>query len=73
MVSGLRPKLDKLHQQSDEILQSIIDDHQTRVGADQRRLDDEEEDLVDVLLRVRRAGDLEIHLNRRQYHFVRCR
>ncbi|CAM8928431.1 unnamed protein product [Rhodiola kirilowii] len=62
MVSGLRPKLEKLHQKSDEILQEIIGDHQPRAGEDQTSFKDEQEDLVDVLLRVRRGGDLEIPL-----------
>ncbi|CAM8896975.1 unnamed protein product [Rhodiola kirilowii] len=56
-LSGYRPKLEKLHKQSDEILQGIIDDHVENPNTDLSH-----EDLVDVLLRIRKAGDLDVPL-----------
>ncbi|CAM8922913.1 unnamed protein product [Rhodiola kirilowii] len=56
-LSGYRPALEKLHKRSDEILQGIIDDHVENPNADASH-----EDLVDVLLRIRKAGDLDVPL-----------
>jgi len=52
-ISGLKPKLEKLHKQADLIMQNIIDEHRevnkSRVNED--RGEELEEDLVDVLLK----------------------
>ncbi|PNX82369.1 cytochrome p450, partial [Trifolium pratense] len=51
-MSGLKPKLEKLHKQADKIMQNIIDDHReankSRVNEDEG--EKVEEDLIDVLL-----------------------
>ncbi|KAK2387019.1 cytochrome P450 71D11 [Trifolium repens] len=51
-ISGLKPKLEKLHKEADKIMQNIIDDHRE---ANKSRLNEDEgekveEDLVDMLL-----------------------
>lgn len=52
-LSGIKPKLEKLHKQADTIMQNIIDEHRevrrSRVNEDHAK-EVEEEDLVDVLL-----------------------
>ena len=58
LISGIRQKFEKLHQDIDRILGNIIEDHKQKkmdvksdgVGA--------EEDLVDVLLKLQMHGDL---------------
>ncbi|XP_031278241.1 LOW QUALITY PROTEIN: cytochrome P450 71D10-like [Pistacia vera] len=61
MISGTDLKLEKLHQKSDGILENILNDHKekerTKIGEREVK-----EDLVDVLLRVQREGDLEFSL-----------
>ncbi|WJX37497.1 hypothetical protein P8452_25257 [Trifolium repens] len=49
-ISGLKPKLEKLHKQTDKILQNIVDEHR---GVNKSRVNEDhgEEDLVDVLLK----------------------
>lgn len=51
-ISGLKPKLEKLHQQADRIMQNIINEHreaESRANEDQG--EEVGEDLVDVLLK----------------------
>ncbi|CAK8565719.1 unnamed protein product [Lathyrus sativus] len=52
-LSGLKPKLEKLHKEADMIMQNIIDEHRevrkSRVNEDHAK-EVEEEDLIDVLL-----------------------
>ncbi|KAL5077393.1 hypothetical protein RYX36_016377 [Vicia faba] len=52
-ISGLKPKLEKLHKQADMIIQNIIDENRevrkSRVNEDHPK-EVEEEDLIDVLL-----------------------
>ncbi|XP_004506686.1 cytochrome P450 71D9-like [Cicer arietinum] len=56
-ISGLKPKLEKLHQQADIIMQKIINEHREvnklRANEDQ----EVEEDLVDVLLKQNCLSD----------------
>jgi flavonoid 6-hydroxylase len=49
-ISGLKPKLEKLHKQTDKILQNIVDEHRE---VNKLRVNEGhgEEDLVDVLLK----------------------
>ncbi|KAL2347888.1 hypothetical protein Fmac_001888 [Flemingia macrophylla] len=57
LVTGLRPKLERLHRQMDRILGDIIDEHK---GAKSKTKDgncEAEEDLVDVLLRFQDGND----------------
>jgi cytochrome P450 len=58
LITSARKQLVKLHKKIDHILDSIILDHQ------QRRVGNHEnEDLVDVLLRIKDDGDLQVPLS----------
>ncbi|XP_061359422.1 cytochrome P450 71D9-like [Gastrolobium bilobum] len=51
-ISGLKPKLEKLKQKSDKILQNIINEHREgKLRSAQGQDEDAREDLVDVLLK----------------------
>ncbi|KAL7249123.1 hypothetical protein ACSBR1_011316 [Camellia fascicularis] len=56
--SGIRGTLEKMHKRIDQILENIVHEHRER-----KRITEsgkgEEEDLVDVLLRIQKHGDLE--------------
>ncbi|KAI3944293.1 hypothetical protein MKW92_019869, partial [Papaver armeniacum] len=59
-ISGLKPKLEKLHQKIDRILDNIIEEHKKNQKRNQANvLGEIGEDLVDVLLRVQENGELE--------------
>ncbi|KAL6313860.1 hypothetical protein AAG906_010279 [Vitis piasezkii] len=51
LISGMRPKLEKLHQEADKILENIIHEHKARGGTTKIDKDEPDEDLVDVLLK----------------------
>ncbi|KAI3754117.1 hypothetical protein L2E82_26283 [Cichorium intybus] len=56
-LSGLRPKLEKIHQKFDKMLDDIIKDHKThQVDVSQHHL------LFDVLLKLQEHGNLELPL-----------
>ncbi|XP_027930342.1 cytochrome P450 71D9-like [Vigna unguiculata] len=51
-ISGLKSKIEKYHQQTDQIMQSIVDDHRkTKSSAAQGQGELVENDLVDVLMK----------------------
>ncbi|KAL5549560.1 hypothetical protein UlMin_004791 [Ulmus minor] len=61
-VSGLRKKLEKLHREIDRILGNIIEEHRedmTKLKQDGDGVGDLDEDLVDVLLKLQKSGDLD--------------
>ncbi|XP_050218061.2 premnaspirodiene oxygenase-like [Mercurialis annua] len=58
-ISGMVPKIKKIHQTADSIYQSIIDDHRTK-RAEAKSDAYDEEDFVDVLLNCQEQGDLDI-------------
>ncbi|KAK2639944.1 hypothetical protein Ddye_027739 [Dipteronia dyeriana] len=63
VISGMKSKFQKLHQEQDRILGDIIDEHKERrqtTKTGQKETD--EEDLVDVFLRLQQDGDLEFPL-----------
>ncbi|TXG67688.1 hypothetical protein EZV62_008963 [Acer yangbiense] len=63
VISGMKSKFEKLHQERDRILGDIIDEHKERrqtTKTGQKEADGE--DLVDVFLRLQEDGDLEFHL-----------
>ncbi|KAK8527119.1 hypothetical protein V6N12_054344 [Hibiscus sabdariffa] len=61
LMSGTRMKVDKLHRDSDKILENIVNEHkeQRNKGDHQGTL---EANLVDVLLQLQQQGDLEFPL-----------
>ncbi|CAK8565721.1 unnamed protein product [Lathyrus sativus] len=63
-LSGMRPKLEKLSQQVDRILERIIDDHkETRSRRDKQGLAEADEDLIDSLLKFHdNDRDTDFHL-----------
>ncbi|KAL5178067.1 Cytochrome P450 71D9 [Glycine soja] len=51
-ISGLKPKLEKYHQQADRIMQSIINEHrEAKSSATQGQGEEVADDLVDVLMK----------------------
>ncbi|KAF6153767.1 hypothetical protein GIB67_001000, partial [Kingdonia uniflora] len=57
-ISGIKPRLEKMHLKFDGILDGIIKDHKkNKAGANKGESD---EDLVDVLLRVQEDGNLDV-------------
>ncbi|XP_028799772.1 cytochrome P450 71D10-like [Neltuma alba] len=64
VITGLKRKLEKLHELGDGILQEVIAEHRERNDKRSEDGDDEahQEDLVDVLLRVQKENDLDIHI-----------
>ncbi|XP_059666542.1 desmethyl-deoxy-podophyllotoxin synthase-like isoform X2 [Cornus florida] len=64
LISGLRPKLEKVHRKVDMVLDRIIVEHKAKKTATETTTDrgEADEDLVDVLLKVQEHGDLEFPL-----------
>ncbi|GMN62060.1 hypothetical protein TIFTF001_031137 [Ficus carica] len=65
MISGMRRELLKLHGEIDEVLDKIINEHEEKkmiFGEKGHDHDDDQEDLVDVLLRLQKNGDLDPRL-----------
>ncbi|XP_020218192.1 cytochrome P450 71D8 [Cajanus cajan] len=62
-ITGKKAKLEKLHKQVDKVLEIIVKDHQERkIGVKEGRVEAEEEDLVDVLLRIQQSDNLDIKM-----------
>ncbi|KAG8386036.1 hypothetical protein BUALT_Bualt03G0107200 [Buddleja alternifolia] len=61
MISGLRSRLMKLHQQADKILEGIIHEHKLAANNADDKGEKQQEDLLDVLLKFQDDG-LEIPL-----------
>ncbi|CAI8585967.1 unnamed protein product [Vicia faba] len=58
VVSGLRPKLERLHRQIDELLVKVIIEHkEAKLKENQGQCGEVEEDLVDVLLNFQCGND----------------
>ncbi|XP_059646216.1 desmethyl-deoxy-podophyllotoxin synthase-like [Cornus florida] len=63
-ISGLKPRLEKMHQKLDRVLTNIIDEHKAKkVSIQTGDGEADHEDLVDVLLRLQKEGNLEIPLS----------
>ncbi|KAJ9128521.1 hypothetical protein P3X46_034919 [Hevea brasiliensis] len=62
-MSGLRPKLEKVHRQVDRIIESIIREHKSQATASQVGSGNEVEDLIHVLLKLQEQGNLEFALS----------
>ncbi|XVF29944.1 hypothetical protein REPUB_Repub16aG0014700 [Reevesia pubescens] len=62
-ISGLKSKLEKLHQAFDRILENIVNEHKVRrIRMMEAGNEQVEGDLVDVLLKLQHQGDLEFPL-----------
>ncbi|KAM7501065.1 hypothetical protein LguiA_025479 [Lonicera macranthoides] len=59
VISGTKPKLEKLHREMDQILNNIIDDHRNKLASPKKGEEDDYEDLLDILLRLKESGNLE--------------
>jgi len=56
-LSGLRPKVERLHKQIDHILEGIINEHKEAKSKAKEGHGEAQEDLVDVLLKFQDGGD----------------
>ncbi|CAK8570875.1 unnamed protein product [Lathyrus sativus] len=59
LVSGLRPKLERLHRQVDELLEKVIIEHKEAKSEAKQGQGDAEEDLVNVLLNFQGGNDID--------------
>jgi len=57
LVTGFKPKLERLHQQIDRILENIIIEHKETKSNGKEGQSAESEDLVDILLKLRDGND----------------
>ncbi|GFZ12597.1 hypothetical protein Acr_23g0009820 [Actinidia rufa] len=62
VITGMRSRLEKLQKRLDKILESIVNEHRDGKRATEGGKSREAEDLVDVLLRIQKHGDLEFAL-----------
>ncbi|CAL5390295.1 unnamed protein product [Camellia sinensis] len=62
VISGMRRTLEKMHKRIDQILENILNEHRERKRMTESGKGEAEEDLVDVLLRIQKHGDLEFPL-----------
>ncbi|KAH1163677.1 hypothetical protein AAZX31_01G166400 [Glycine max] len=64
LINGRKAKLEKMQEQVDKIVDNILKEHQEKRERARRegRVDLEEEDLVDVLLRIQQSDNLEIKI-----------
>jgi cytochrome P450 len=62
VISGVRPKLEKMHKDADRIMEKIITEHKAKKTAAKAEEAATEEDLVDVLLKFHEHGDSEFSL-----------
>ncbi|KAK2985145.1 hypothetical protein RJ640_004826 [Escallonia rubra] len=61
VISGLQPRFEKIHKKVDKILDNILNEHKNRTIMPTGK-GDANEDLVDVLIRYQKHGDLEFPL-----------
>ncbi|GAU23760.1 hypothetical protein TSUD_128650 [Trifolium subterraneum] len=66
-VTGMRPKLEKLHKKIDRILDIIINDHKEKKSRTNNCLVEGEEDFIDVLLKFEdgSSSDLDFYLTKK--------
>ncbi|XP_061376226.1 cytochrome P450 71D8-like [Gastrolobium bilobum] len=71
ILTGLKPKLEKIHKRADQILENIVTMHQEKQArAKEVKGDAKQEDLVDVLLRIQQSCSLEIQITTRNIKAV---
>ena len=59
VITGSRSRVEKLHQGMDRVLQNLVSDHRDKTLYTLAFGEEDREDLVDVLLRLQKNGDLE--------------
>ncbi|KAK7371895.1 hypothetical protein VNO80_05262 [Phaseolus coccineus] len=59
VITGIRTRVKKIHQGMDRVLQNIVRDHRDKTLDTLAFGEEDREDLVDVLLRLQKNGDLE--------------
>ncbi|KAK7302313.1 hypothetical protein RJT34_13199 [Clitoria ternatea] len=64
LVTGLRPKLERLHIEIDQILENIINEHKEAKSKDKDDQSHDAEDLVDVLIQYEDGSNQDFSLNR---------
>ncbi|CAL9018108.1 unnamed protein product [Prunus brigantina] len=57
LIGGIRPKLERLHKETDRIMENIIKEHKKDRATSESGEDKAEEDLVDVLLKFHERGN----------------
>ncbi|MBA0550252.1 hypothetical protein Golax_017854 [Gossypium laxum] len=62
VISGIRPKLEKLHGEADRILENIISEHKER-RIEGNGSGEDEKDIVDMLLDLQQHGNLDFPLS----------
>jgi len=63
LITGMKQKFENLFQQSEKVVQGILDDHKERMMVETTcQGQEEEEDFVTALLKLQKNGDLEIPL-----------
>ncbi|KAA8549910.1 hypothetical protein F0562_001594 [Nyssa sinensis] len=59
LITGMQPTLEEMHRRIDQILEKIVNEHKKRKGTIETGMEEAEEDLVDVLLKFQKHGDLQ--------------
>ncbi|CAL5394853.1 unnamed protein product [Camellia sinensis] len=62
VICGIRRTLEKMHKRIDQILENILNEHRGRKRITESGKGETEEDLVDVLSRIQKHGDLQFPL-----------
>ncbi|KAK6934579.1 Cytochrome P450 [Dillenia turbinata] len=62
VLSGERPKIERLHRRFDRMLEAIIGAHKASTARKEKRDGEAEEDLIDVLLRIQEENALDFPL-----------
>ncbi|KAK7377046.1 hypothetical protein VNO80_02466 [Phaseolus coccineus] len=62
-VTGIRPKLERLYQQADQIMEGIINEHK-EARSEAKDYEREAEDLVDVLIQYEDGSNQDFTLTR---------
>ncbi|XP_061356908.1 cytochrome P450 71D9-like [Gastrolobium bilobum] len=64
IISGLRPKLERLHRQADQIMENIINEHKEAKSNAKGDQGEADEDLVDVLMKYEDGSNQDIFLTK---------
>ncbi|RDX87177.1 Cytochrome P450 71D8, partial [Mucuna pruriens] len=64
LLTGMKPKFQKIHKRADKILENILRKHKEKRtrAKEHNSTEEDQEDLVDVLLRIQQSGSLEVQI-----------